>query len=179
MNEHNFTTSLAYSHNAADWPGWEKIYRAAFPEFAAMIDHRQDGWHQRQGVDRSVILKNSKQILIDEKVRDRNAKTGRIYTDIALEYWSDEQREIPGWVCKSLMADYIAYAILPLGCCYLLPVPQLQKSWLQYKDKWLNLYPLIRAQNTDWVTVSVGVPVPVLFKAIGECLRIGFTPEEL
>lgn len=179
MKPHNFTESLARSHNAADWPGWEGIYRKAFPDFAAMIDHRQDGLHQRQGIDRSIVLANSKQLLVDEKVRGRNARTGRVYEDIALEYWSDEARSIPGWVCKPLLADYIAYAILPLGRCYLLPVLQLQAAWKKHKDNWIGQYPRISAQNRGWTTISVGVPVRVLFPAIGSCLRVQFEPLEL
>ena len=176
---HDFNTSLAKSHAAEGWAGWEIIYRRAFPDFAAMINHRLDGWHQRQGVDRSVILSNSKQILIDEKVRGRNAKTGKVYEDIALEFLSNEQRQTPGWVCKSLMADYIAYAILPLGKCYLLPVAQLQKAWSINGETWKRKYPIISAENTSWITLSVGVPVEILFPAMGACLRIDFEPQEV
>jgi len=178
MTPHDFQTCLAKSHAAEDWPVWETIYRQAFPDFAAMVNHRQDGWHQRQGIDRSVILTNSKHLLIDEKARGRNAKTGKVYDDIALEYWSDEQRRVPGWVCKSLMADYIAYAILPLGRCYILPVLQLQEAWRRNGDSWVRTYPPIIAENTNWTTVSVGVPPGVLFPAIGDCLRVKFEPQE-
>lgn len=180
--EHNFAESLKDSHRAEDLPFWAEVYRKAFPTLEAMVNHRRDGWHQRQGIDRSITLDNSKQILVDEKVRGRNKITGKVYTDIALEYLSDEEREVPGWVCKSLLADYIAYAIAPLGKCYLLPVPQLQQAWQKNKARWLN-GPAIRAHNRyngrTWVTVSVGVSVPVLFKAIGDCLRVAFDPVEI
>ena len=175
---HDFAESLARSHAAEDWPVWETIYRRAFPTFAAMVSHRQDGWHQRQGIDRSIILADSKQILIDEKARGRNARTGKVYDDIALEYWSDERRQVPGWVCKPLMADYIAYAILPLGQCYLLPVIQLQAAWSRHRDEWMGMYPVVRAENHGWTTLSLGVPVSTLFPAIGECLRVQFEPVE-
>lgn len=178
MTQHNFAKSLAASHAAEEWPVWESIYRQAFPEFAAMVNHRQDGWWQRQGIDRSITLTNSKQILIDEKVRGRNAKTGRVYEDVALEYLSDEAANSPGWVCKPLLADYIAYAIMPIGRCYLLPVIQLQAAWRRYGETWRRQYPAICAENTAWITVSVGVPVATLFPAIGECLRVHFDPVE-
>jgi len=180
--EHNFAESLKESHAAEDLPFWAEVYQKAFPTMVAIVNHRSDGWHQRQGVDRSITLANSKQILVDEKVRGRNKITGVIYGDIALEYMSDEERKIPGWVCKSLLADYIAYAIAPVGKCYLLPVLQLQQAWERHKAEWLTGKP-IRAHNRyngrTWVTLSVGVPVPTLFRAIGECLRVSFTPLEL
>jgi len=142
-----------------------------------MTNHRQDGDHQRHGIDRSIILSNSKQILIDEKVRGKNKKTGKIYTDIALEYLSDEERNKPGWIQKPLLCDYIAYCIAPLGRCYLLPTLQLQFAWEENKHKWLNNFEM-RAENKNgdyfWTTISYPVPVAELFKAIGSCLRIDF-----
>ena len=183
MKYHNFAESLAQSHAAEDYPFWEETYKKAFSNIITMISHRADGEHQRAGIDRSIILANSKQILIDEKVRGRSKKTGIVYKDIALEYWSDIDRQSPGWVCKPLRADYIAYAIAPLGFCYLLPVIQLQQAWNKWGEKWIENYPLIKALNeyngSKWTTISVGVPVKILFQAIGNCLRIEFTPIDI
>ena len=175
---HDFAESLASSHAASDLPIWEEIYRSSFPGFVAMVDHREDGEHQRAGIDRSVILANSKQILVDEKVRGRNKITGKVYEDIALEYLSNEGRGVPGWVCKPLRADYIAYAIAPLGRCYLLPVMQLQLAWSRNGDLWRQQYRSVRAQNNGYVTVSVGVPVGVVFAEVGRALRVRFKPTE-
>ena len=177
---HNFNDSLAKSHAAVDLPLWDVVYKQAFPYMIAFHDHREDGQHQRSGIDRSVILDNSKQILIDEKARYKN-KNGKIYSDIALEYLSNEERCIAGWVCKPLLADYIAYAILPLGKAYLMPVIQLQLAWKRYGEQWKLDYPFkIKAYNENYgikyTTISVGIPVAVLFKAIGDCLRVNFTP---
>lgn len=171
MTIHDFNDSLRSSHRASDLPIWLEIYRQTFPTMQACIDHRKDGEHQRAGIDRSVILENSKQILIDEKIRWKS------YPDIALEYWSDRDRKVLGWVCKPLRADFICYAIAPTGNAYLLPVHQLQQAWSVHGTKWIETYsPAINAPNRNYVTVSCGVPVPVLFKAIGECLRVRFTP---
>ena len=175
---HDFGESLRFSHSASDLPIWEEVYRQAFPSFSAMVDHRQDGEHQRAGIDRSVILENSKQILIDEKVRGRNRITGAVYDDIALEYLSVAEKRVPGWVCKSLRADYIAYAIAPLGKCYLLPVIQLQIAWYRCGDYWIERFKRIEAKNNGYTTISVGVPVKDLFREIGGALRVTFQPFE-
>lgn len=177
--QHDFAECLAMSHAASDLPFWRTVYTKAFPTMAGMIDHRQDGEHQKAGIDRSIILANSKQILIDEKVRGRNKKTGKVYNDIALEFWSDEGRQTPGWVCKPLRADLIAYAIAPLGRCYLLPVIQLQSAWRQHGDEWKRTFFEIRAENRGYTTVSIGVPVNTLFPAIGQQFRVSFEPMEL
>jgi len=176
MKLHNFHASLAASHLAEDLPFWEEVYRKAFPDMRAMINHREDGDHQRAGIDRSIILGNSKQILVDEKTR------WKVYEDIALEVWSDKDRLSPGWVCKPLLADYIAYAIAPLGRCYLLPVIQLQEAWRVNGGEWSDRYFHPCANNEldgrTWVTESVAVPVDILFSAIGKCLRVSFPPVE-
>ena len=76
---HNFEESLRRSHEAEDEPFWEECYRAFFPDFAVMVNHRRDGWWQRLGIDRTVVLQNSKNYKIDEKVRWKS------YPDILLE----------------------------------------------------------------------------------------------
>lgn len=170
---HRFSESLAKSHDAEDWPVWEEIYRTAFPQFLCMVNHRQDGEHQRAGIDRSIILKNSKQILIDEKVRYKDYGLN----DIAIEYLSSEEYGTPGWAVKQIRADYIAYAILPSGICHMLPVIQLQSAWHKYGECWKSKYFIAKARNTTWTTASCCVPVDVLYSKIGACLRVNFNAQ--
>jgi len=138
----------------------------------AMCNHREDGDHQRLGIDRSITLENSKQILIDEKVRSVD------YGDILLEHLSDRERGVLGWVEKQLLCDFIAYAVLPSKKCYLLPVVQLQTAWDKNKLEWIHLYSNKVAKNQTsgrcWETVSTPVPVSVVFREIGQALRIDF-----
>lgn len=167
--EHDFSESLAASHRASDLPIWEEIYRRSFPDFLTMADHRQDGEHQRAGIDRSVILENSKQILIDEKIR------WKPYPDIAVEYLSNDRTGAPGWACKPLRADYIAYAIAPMGICYMLPVIQLQQAWARKGELWKQSCFIVKAPNRNYTTYSAAVPVHELFAEIGRALRIPFS----
>ena len=169
---HDFADSQAASHRASDLPIWDEIYRKSFPDFLAMVDHRQDGEHQRAGIDRSVILENSKQILIDEKIR------WKPYPDIAVEFLSNDRTGAPGWACKPLRADYIAYAIAPLGMCYLLPVIQLQQAWRRKGELWKASCFIVRAPNRGYTTLSAAVPVHELFSEIGRALRVPFAALE-
>lgn len=166
---HDFQDCLSFSHTVDENPCWEVIYRTAFPTMQAMINHRQDGDHQRAGIDRSIILRNSKQLLIDEKAR-RIKDTG----DIMLEYVSNDQKNTPGWAEKDLLADYICYAFIPSGTAYLLPVPQMQASWTAHKTEWIQTYGTRAAVNENYKTLSCPVPTPVLFKSIGSMLRVKF-----
>ena len=99
-----------------------------------------------------------------------------MYDDILLEVLSDKARVTPGWVNKPLQADFIAYLIAPLGVCHLLPVLQLQLAWTRNRHRWTERYGSREARNRGWVTVSVPVPVEVLYPAIGGGLRARFDP---
>jgi len=168
MND--FNEDLRYSQECEDNAIWLEIYHKAFPTLATITSHRKDGFHQRAGVDRSITLQNSKQILIDEKVRRKH------YGDIALEFMANDQKKSEGWVCKPLLADYIAYAIIPTGKAYILPVIQLQAAWANHGREWKERFGTIRAKNATYSTVSCPVPVPELFAAIGKMLRVNFQP---
>lgn len=167
MND--FHSDLAFSHNAEDLPIWEEIYRKAFPQFAGMINYRSYGEHQRAGIDRGVYLEHAKEVLIDEKVRRKN------YNDILLEFLSNDYTGAPGWVCKQLRADYIAYAFLNSGQCHLLPVVQMQAAWRKKGEEWKERHGVKTAKNNGYQTHSCPVPIPELYKAIGSCLHVSFS----
>lgn len=178
---HVFEKSLAESHKAEELPIWREIYEKAFPDMIAMISYRENGEHQRAGIDRGVYLENSRQILIDEKAH------WTTFTTVALEYVSNASANppTPGWICKSLRAEYIAYAFIPFGKCYLFPVLQLQQAWNKNKETWMQKFPCREAKNGDthgnikYVTKFVGVPPDTIMAAIGQCLRVTFTPMEM
>jgi hypothetical protein len=177
--KHNFKESLAFSHEFEDHPIWSVIYAKAFPSMLDMVTYRSDGFWQREGVDRGIFLSNTKQILIDEKVRGRNKITGIVYEDIALEVWSNKEKKTPGWLTKQLRADYIAYLIAPLGICHLLPVIQLQSAFDKHKEAWLSKFQVINSKNFGYTTESVCIPPNILYPAIGSELRINFDPFEV
>jgi hypothetical protein len=85
---------------------------------AAMIDHRQDGEHQRAGIDRSIVLNNSKQILIDEKVREKTGQgldhwfavldqfggVAKGHSALATHIYADHG--VPGWYAQGITVAY-------------------------------------------------------------------------
>jgi hypothetical protein len=178
--EHDFQESLQRSHAAEDLPIWQSIYGKAFFGIVEIVNHRHDREQQRRGIDRSIRLDSGKVIFVDEKIRWRNRKTNRVYEDIALEYVSDRHRDIAGWVCAPILADYIAYAIAPLGICHLLPVLQLQQAWRTHNEEWKKKFICIEAHsrcgNRTWTTLSCCVPPNIVYPAIGSNLHITFEP---
>lgn len=175
MQIHDFDSSLVKSREVEDMPFWEECYRQAFPELTYIQSCKTDGVQQRSGIDRVIILSTGKQYTVDEKVRFKS------FDDIALEFELkyNNGNTVRGWVCKPLMCDFIAYAIAPLGKCYMLPVAQLQQAWNKHSKEWLNTYPIIESKNRSHITRSVCLKPRDLFKAIGECLRVYFNPVEL
>ncbi len=157
---HDFKECLARSHSYAGAPWWEQVYRKAFCGFASMQDIPADGWAQRGGIDRVVILKSGKTLTIDEKVREKD------WPDILLERWSDRDKEKPGWVQKPLACDYIAYAMAPSRKCFLLPFQQLQMAWVRHGKAWIQKYKPVVALNRTYTTESIPVPIPVLYDAL-------------
>ncbi len=178
-HNNDFAQCLQFSHDAEDHPVWQDVYRKAFPGMVGMVSYRQDGFWQREGIDRGILLKTSKQILVDEKVRGRSERTGKVYEDIALEHIGNDQTRSPGWAVKPLRADYIAYLIAPLGTCYLLPVIQMQSAWKRHSAEWLSQFGERKAVNKGYSTLFCPVPPSVLFPAIGAELRVHFTPFEV
>lgn len=184
MTVHNFNKSLRESHEHDGLALWEECFKKLFPDMQAFHFHSQPGYHQRDGIDVSIVFKDGTYLYIDVKVRKRN-KHGRVYDDIALEYLSDKARKSPGWVVKPMRCDYILYAIAPLGIAYLLPLIQLQAAWRKFGEEWLandkykNIEALNERSGKKWTTVSVGVPANIVFAAIGNSHRVGFERTEI
>jgi len=170
----NFTDDLYDSENVGKLPFWRRVYQTAFPDMVDMREHFNDRTIQSKGYDRTIILKNGKNVFIEEKFRRED------YKDIALEYISNDRTGSPGWVCKPAHADYFAYAILPAGMCYLLPVQQLQSAYRYYKEVWLTDYPIIKARNTDrdgrpYNTLSVCIPYEKILVILNNQTRVSFS----
>lgn len=170
MTIHDFQESLAYSHTQADRPWWDAVYRNAFPRFKQMVDMREDGPVQRAGIDRYVHLRGGKILSVDEKVRRKD------WDDILLERWSDVDRQIPGWVQKPLLCDYIAYAFAPSGRCYLLPVPQVQRAWRLHGERWIREKKHILAQNKGYRTECIAIEISDLLDGIRDALFVQGAP---
>ncbi len=162
----SFATDLAWSQSqhVADW--WESAYRQVWPDLATMAAVDEDGWGQRAGIDRVLTLQSGRTILIDEKV------VRRTYSSFFLEFWSDMQRQEPGWICKPLLAEYIAYAFAPSATCYLLPVLGLQTAWRQNGEAWKSRYGERPIQNARWVTVGVPVPITVVLDGVRDAMVV-------
>jgi len=183
----NFAERLAYSHAQSDQPWWEEIYRRAFPDFSAMVDLRPDGWHQRAGRDRVVVLNSGKPLYIDEKAREDD------YGDVFVEVWSIYPKNcsgsgypsrpgaVPGWACKALDCDYLAYAVVPRQVCYLFPYQGIRAAWDKYGGDWRGAAQLRRAgfswresPNGTYNTVGICMPVTALWDAIKDALTISW-----
>ena len=166
--KNDFRADLKYSHSQSDAPWWREVYTSAFPNLQSMTDVRADGWAQRGGIDRVLILSSGKRVDIDEKVRRSS------WPDVLLERWSDADRKKPGWVQKDLACDFIAYAWETRQECLLLPFLTLRKVWLENGRDWIERYKTIRAENRSYTTESIAVPTETLVSAIAESMLVSW-----
>lgn len=158
---HDFNSMLEKSHSEDNDAFFDNVYRKRFfTNMVSVTRFPHDGPHQRGGIDAIVTLSSSEIIKIDEKLREKD------YGDILLEYYSDTERGIPGWVCKELLCSHIAYGFRVSGRCFLLPVVQLQQAFELHGQNWFEKYPVCEAKNMGYTTSSVAVPADVLYKAI-------------
>jgi hypothetical protein len=191
---HNFDRSL--KHQAQHHPCWRKIYEAVFadPIKTTISYHGDKVWDVERGIDRAVVFNNGKRKYIDEKVRWDywpNRRTGG--PDILLEYWSDEERRIDGWLTKKgCEADFLAYLIAPEGRAYVMPWEKLVRAFQRHGPRWIEENPslkypdgLHRSPNRDgsrrWNSVWVPVPEEDILKAVegAMCLTVDkFTIDE-
>lgn len=193
MTVHDFNACLDLSHEHSDAPWWNDVYRQAFPAFSLMHDVRQDGWAQRGGIDRQVILNDGTVLKVDEKVRAKD------YDDILLERWSDRRRkrDAPGWVQKELTCDYIAYAFIPSRRCYLLPFQTLRRAWLLHGRRWIDAaydgrpetdplphrlvgrdgFSVVPGANRSYVTESIAIPIATLMGALRDAMLVTWAAE--
>lgn len=167
---HPFAASLQLSHEHADAPWWEEIYREAFPAFAGMT-YVGDSPAQRDGVDRIVTTTNGHIYRIDEKVRAKD------YDDFFLEYWSVTREKKRGWIAKDLACDFIAYAFIPSRRCYLLPFPSLRRAWRLNCAGWVKRYGALEARNSGYVTTGTAVPISVVLDALRDALLVTWSDE--
>lgn len=176
--------SLRYSHSQADASWWDEVYRTAFPDMVTTVDLRHDGWHQKAGRDRAIVLSSGRVLYVDEKVR-RNA-----YRDVALEIWSVYPKGarppfppkdgcVPGWARKPLDCDYLAYAFVPTQVCYLLPFFTLRAVVTQqarmFRDKATATedgYRWVVANNSRYDTVSIAVPLDALLRMMNDAMTV-------
>jgi hypothetical protein len=184
MTVHQLRDSLEYSHSQADAPYWQEVYRLAFPDAVSTVDLRHDGWHQKAGRDRAVILSTGRSVFIDEKVRRET------WDDIAIEVWSvypkagsrpwpPRDGAIPGWGAKPLDCDYLAYAFESSQTCHLFPFLGVRAAWEKHGAMWRQKATLkedgfrwIEADNDRWWSVSIAVPIVTLRQCIEDSLTV-------
>jgi hypothetical protein len=173
MKIHNFNDSLAFSKAHTKSPWWDACYKKAFPTLLQSITVDNDGWAQRSGIDRILMLECGRVIKVDEKVREKD------YGDILLEIYSDMRAKKYGWAIKSLDCEFIAYAIAPANKCYLFPTLILQKTLRDNKEKWKKLareglsgFSFKEAKNTNWTTLNLAVPSNILMESMKDSLLI-------
>lgn len=131
---------------------WLFAYFKMFNGITEVEDKTADMDYQKVGIDTIVRLKNGKFFFIDEKIRRKN------YGDFLVEIVSNDIKNTPGWVRKSLIIDFIAYAIEETKEIYFIPFLELQKLYEQKEAEWKQKYEHKYADNFHYRTESLAIP---------------------
>ena len=128
----------------------------------------EDKKKQKQGVDKTILLKDGTEILVEEKFREAKYWPNRL-TDILLEYISIDTKDIPGWVYTS-KSDYLVILYKhPLEMneseIYVLPFKSIRK-WVNTHNEEFMACKDIVATNTNWRTISKEVPLEMIMRMI-------------
>jgi hypothetical protein len=164
MND--FARDLEFSYAANAEPFWDAIYRKAFPDMVMHMATQADSQSQRLGIDRVIHLASGRSIYVDEK------KRRGFYSDILLEFISNDRTGARGWMEKDLLIDYLAYAFTDRGIAYIYPWLALRRVWRESGPRWKQQYPLIKAANQGYSTHSVAVPTAVLNEQIRNAIMV-------
>jgi hypothetical protein len=89
---YDFEESLKKSKSYEDSPFWDAMYKEHFQNLATAVPITEDGWAQRAGIDRLLVLKNGKVLTVDEKIREKD------YDDFLIEDLSSLESNTPGWI---------------------------------------------------------------------------------
>lgn len=171
---HSFGERLDYSNRMSDEPSWTDFYRRVWPNVHHLIRVEGDCEHQRNGIDRIVILKDGREFRVDEKKRERSKKTLKVYDDFLMEAYGDLAKKKLGWsVDPTKRCDFITYAIAEIFKCYLLPYELLRMTCRANWQEWTKGHPL-DAQNNGWVTRNYAIPWQVLFAAMEAQMKRAF-----
>ncbi len=172
----HFNADLQFGNQASHAAFWDEIYRKAFPDMVGSVVVNQDCPGQRIGIDRVIQLRSGKTLKVDEKKRRGT------YSDILLEYMSNDTTRAPGWMAKEgLQIDYLAYAFMPKNTAYLFPWLTLRRVWLHDGARWIrwakegsrpDIVQHVVAPNRTYQTLSVAVNTEYLLGRVTEAMKV-------
>lgn len=156
--KNDFNKQNNKSHSAEVTEFWLAVYMQYFSNMVCWMSPTQKCKAQFAGIDRVILLDNSRTVFIDEKIREKE------WGDILFEYVSNNKTMSKGWMDKDLTIDYLAYGFLDTEKAYIFDWRVLKRIWRFYKNKWIAQYPKIEAKNKGYTTISVAVPISEVLK---------------
>jgi|SRR3990167_7253349 len=155
----SFKVDLQYSLEQRENELFDNFYFRIFPhlECVELVTEIQ---LQMQGVDKKLVFKSGKHILIDEKKRRKD------YGDILLEEYSNFEQKKKGWLSGLKITDYIIYAVMPSKKVFVLPFLILQLVWLKNYVKFLEIFGRQFAENEGYRTSNIAIPTEILLELL-------------
>ena len=151
---------------------WNPLYRQLFNNSFVKREIVKDLVIQASGVDSVVHLKNNITIKFEEKLRDE------MWSDICLEYISNDNTNAPGWIEKQQASKYLVYIVQDSQnyYCYVYSFAALQDAWMDHKNYFIKNYGYKYDGKTLWNTQNktyktIWCPVPFTEEFLPEPIR--------
>jgi len=134
--------------------------------------YKTDTQADKSGIDYIAVLDSGVEVRWDAKRRDKGCSVyWRDGPDLALERWSDKERQRPGWTWdKAKQADYILFTFDPEDhpLAYAVPFQHLRTAFFLRARNWCKQYRVAPQLNKGWVSECVFVPATVVLDAISD-----------
>jgi hypothetical protein len=179
---HEFHSELEFARSKAVRDFLREQYKRAWPDGQVNWNDR-DNRAQRVGTDCTILLPGNRFLRCEEKVRRKH------YTDIALEYISNDRKGTPGWALVDGEHDFTVYALPDAGRCYILPWAALHKVakekiplWVDWAKRGIGRFTIVPGETKSpggvvlYRSFSVGVPKDVLLQAVANAFEVSSTP---
>jgi len=142
------------------------IYQVFWPDHTWIDDVRGKD-PQLYGLDHIVHFKGNNTETVQAKIRLGN------WDDILLEYISNDVTNLPGWMESPMLCNHFFVLMMAGNICYWFHFPSLRNAWNKYKSEWIKLGEQYKsgfgkriAKNPGYNTVSVTVPLKILYKEV-------------
>jgi len=167
MNTFNFNERLNKSNDSSIQEEIKEILMAIFPY--AIDIQKADLQADIKGTDYWVRFKYRKVVSIDVKVRDTDPLEMWGKNDLALETFSDKERETVGWTRdEKKNTDYVLWYFSKTKRYVILPYLLLQSIFVKNWENWKEQYKNDTQDSSEWKSECIFVPLDIILKSIYE-----------
>lgn len=155
IHEYHVSEGVSQAYQRSNW--YTDIMRKKWGAGVLYIIPKNDP-RQMDGIDVIVCPNNlPRRFSLDNKFREK------LWNDVLLEVYSNEETRRIGWTGADLKCDLIGYWYVEARGGFLISWPQLHSVWQENAVAWITEFGIKQSLNESggrkWTTVNVPIPV--------------------